>query len=308
MTVDAAGNTYVTGYSDGIGTGKDYVTIKYNPLGTQQWAARYNGPGNAEDFANAIVLDTMGNIYVTGKSTGTVSLEDIATIKYNPGGTMLWTLRYNGNANNSDEGNTIAYDKLGNIIVSGKSKSASLNFDIITIKYNLSGAQQWVKILNGSNNSDDEASSVTTDNAGNVFVAGSCNNIVTNSDYTTIKYNYAGIEQWVCNYNGSMNNTDKASSICIDPAGNVYVAGFCQDIGTNMNFLTIRYNTGGALVWLDKFNHIDNDSDMAFIDNEILIFASGYNLADLTGDEIVDLSDMSIADNNSFEFITVIRP
>ncbi|MEO8209231.1 MAG: SBBP repeat-containing protein, partial [bacterium] len=265
MTVDAAGNTYVTGYSDGIGTGKDYVTIKYNPAGVQQWAARYNGPGNAGDFASSVVLDNTGNIYITGKSTGNGSLEDIATIKYNPAGSQVWASRYNGAANNSDEASSIAFDKSGNIIVSGKSKSVSLNYDMITLKYNLSGTQQWAKIHNGTNNSDDEVNSVITDNSGNVFITGSSNNTITNSDFTTIKYNPTGIEQWVSNYNGTLNNTDKASSICIDPAGNIYVSGVSQDIGTNMNYCTIKYNSNGALIWLDKFNHIDNDSDKASV-------------------------------------------
>ncbi len=44
IALDAAGNVYVTGGSHGIGTHRDYATIKYGPDGTQLWEKRYDGP------------------------------------------------------------------------------------------------------------------------------------------------------------------------------------------------------------------------------------------------------------------------
>jgi hypothetical protein len=84
IKVDNAGNSYVTGSSGSFGgTKADYATVKYNSLGVQQWAQRYNGPpGNGNDKAISIVLDNLGNVYVTGTSTGSGSSDDFATIKY----------------------------------------------------------------------------------------------------------------------------------------------------------------------------------------------------------------------------------
>jgi subtilisin-like proprotein convertase family protein len=49
-------------------------------------------------------------------------------------------------------------------------------------------------------------------------------------------------------------------------------------------------------------------SDLSLIDNDASSFMSGYVKTDLTGDNFVDLADLSIADNNAFNFVSVIRP
>jgi len=84
--VDNSGNVYITGKSETRRTGYDFVLIKYNQNGTELWVARYNGPANNRDEVYAIAVDEIGNVYVTGRSEGLVSLYDYCTIKYPPSG------------------------------------------------------------------------------------------------------------------------------------------------------------------------------------------------------------------------------
>nr|MBA3726504.1 hypothetical protein [Armatimonadota bacterium] len=88
LAVDAAGNVYVTGFSNGAGGfPNDYATIKYDSNGNQLWVARYNGPGNSSDGASALAVDAAGNVYVTGTSYGAGTGDDYTTIKYVQGAT-----------------------------------------------------------------------------------------------------------------------------------------------------------------------------------------------------------------------------
>src|SRR5436190_19786697 len=102
MTVDASGNVIVTGSSRGETSELDYVTLKYSSAGVPLWTNRYNGPGNQSDYAEAMALDSSGNVYVTGFSTGMGTREDFASIKYSSEGLPLCTNRYNGQGDGSD--------------------------------------------------------------------------------------------------------------------------------------------------------------------------------------------------------------
>ena len=49
-------------------------------------------------------------------------------------------------------------------------------------------------------------------------------------------------------------------------------------------------------------------SDMADTDNDIALFAFGYNATDASGDGATDASDISIIDNNQQLFLFFARP
>jgi hypothetical protein len=135
VAVDGSNNVIVTGYSTGIGSSGDCATIKYSSGGVPLWTNRYNGPGNGDDQGSALAVDHSGNVFVTGRSIGSGSSSDYATIKYSSAGVPLWTNRYNGPGNGDDQASALAVDHSGNVIVTGYSTGIEGNYDFATIKY-----------------------------------------------------------------------------------------------------------------------------------------------------------------------------
>ena len=296
LAIDASGNVFVTGYSNGgfPTPNDDYITIKYNSAGVQQWTARYNGIGNDRDNAFAICLDATGNSYVTGWSYTTTATgsTDYATVKYNSSGVQQWAVRYNGPGNNSDYANAICSDNNGYVYVTGGSYSSSSfnSNDYATVKYNSSGVQQWVARYNGPFNSGDDAVAIAVDNSYNVYVTGNSANVGSgsvatikynslgqllwvqrfdssyaigmkvdnsgnvyveankNDSYATIKYNTSGTQQWVRYYTGPVPYS-RPNAIEIDAAGSVYVTGV-----SGVDYATIKYNTNGVQQWLMQYH------------------------------------------------------
>jgi sugar lactone lactonase YvrE len=273
----------VTGESRGSGTFDDYATVKYNSSGQEQWVARYNGPGNSGDGANAIAVDGSGNIYVTGSSYNSDSDIkddwDYATVKYNSEGQEQWVARYNGPGNSSDEANAIAVDGSGNVYVTGSSVGSGTSFDYMTVKYNSEGQEQWVARYNGPGNGNDYANAIAVDGSGNIYVTGESYDSGTSSDYATVKYNSSGEEQWVARYNGPENSVDRAHAIAID-GSDVYVSGVSAGLGTSYDYATVKYNSAGEEQWVARYNGPGNSYDYVTaiaVDGSGNVYVTGYS-------------------------------
>jgi Beta-propeller repeat len=178
IALDASGNVYVTGTSVTASvppSSFDYATVKYNSAGQEQWVARYNGPGAGEDQCNAIGIDSLSNVYVTGQAYvgGGTDCCDYATIKYNPAGQQQWIVFYSGPGNGGDGAQAIAIDGSDDVYVTGVSAGGCA-----TIKYNVAGQEQWA-----ARYEDAVATDIAVDASGNVYVTG-----WGGPDYVTIKY------------------------------------------------------------------------------------------------------------------------
>ena len=269
LVVDGAGNAYVTGFSEGIGTGSDYLTIKYDTNGKKEWEKRYNGPDDASDVAAAIALDGAGNVYVTGESEGSGTGSDYATVKYLADGTEEWVARYD-EAAGTDEAYAIAVDG-GYVYVTGSSEGVATGLDYATVKYDASnGNEVWPAAARYDETAGtDEAYAIALDGSGYVYVTGTSDGMPGGMDYATIKYDPTnGSEVWLApaRYDGPNSGEDIAYAIAVD-GGYVYVTGSSEGAMTGQDYATIKYDaTDGSEVWLApaRYDGPANATDEAY--------------------------------------------
>jgi hypothetical protein len=246
ITLDDQGDIYITGNSSGSITYADLTTVRYDPAGNEIWVARYNGPAGFHDAGNAVVTDDLCNVYVTGYSADSDTVDDIVTVKYDAAGNELWAMRYNGPANGFDRAYALVLDNACNVYVAGYSYGIGTTSDITVIKYDSSGTELWVARYNGPGNGSDVGFDIALDAAGNVYVAGFSTGSGTFGDYIVIMYDPSGIQQWIARYNGPGDHFDIINEITLDAADNVYVTGYSISTGVNFDYATLRYLSPGV--------------------------------------------------------------
>lgn len=242
IAVDNSGNVFVAGSMTGT-TLTDYVTVKYNSSGTEQWKRVFTGL--IEDRLIDMAMDNSGNVCVTGLSENQTGTYDIVTIKYNTLGDSLWVKKYNGASSTAmDQPVAMCVDEDDNIYVSGYTfGTAPMVF--VTIKYSPLGDTLWVaRYPSGGTNLPRD---IITDVSGNVYVYG--------RGTTILKYSPAGNLLWSRTYPFDAAESNKV--LCADNSGNVYFAAK-KSTATFGDFAVIKINSSGDTLWTGVYNGLGN--------------------------------------------------
>ena len=109
----------------------------------QAWIARHASAVGSPDRASDNAVDSAGDIYVTGSSTG-ASGSDFVTLKLDARGNQIWTERYDGPAGRHDYAVAAGIDPAGGVYVTGRSQRDSFHYEFATISYDATGEELWV--------------------------------------------------------------------------------------------------------------------------------------------------------------------
>lgn len=271
---DGSGNIYVAGATVNGSGNRDLLLAKYNAAGNLQWIEQYDGAAHAEDFATALYIDGSGNVFVTGAVTTntTTSLPDLATIKYNSSGVQQWLSTFDGSGSSYDAGADITLDGSGNVYVTGGAYNATPNSDIVTLKYNSSGAQQWANQFDPPTHHDDAGLKLS--------VSGSTVTVSVGSQSATAAYRF-GVFKYAA-ATGSITGSSLTSTVttavnlitdmATDASGNIFLSGAVPTMSNGYDMYLIKFNSSLAVQWQQTYNGASNLDDVA---NGIATDASG---------------------------------
>jgi hypothetical protein len=323
IAVDAEGNAYVTGSSLGSGTDFDYATIKYNRDGNQLWMLRYNGNDNKRDFASAIAVNDLGNVYVTGSENnswfpdqffsdpsprwepGFWVFGDHATVKYDRDGNRLWVASYNGKYG-CDHASALALDAASNVYVTGFTircgPVTGTSSDYATVKYDANGNELWAAVFNGSGGHLDYPFGLAVDPTGNVYVTGSSDawlradfaseppfRFRVSGGYATVKYDTNGNELWIANHSGPGIQRKSTVALAVDSIGDVYVSGAGGEPGTSSNYAIVHYDTNGNELEMYGYNGPAQGSDTPWalaVDSSGSVYVTGSSQGEISMDYV----------------------
>ena len=288
ITVDDAGNIYVTGYFEGTATfgsysltsigGSDIFVAKMDTTGHCLWATRAGG--NYGDWGNAITIDSSGNSYVTGffreaATFGLYSLTsngyyDIFVAKMDTDGNWQWAIQAGGNGD-LDYGNGITIDVAGNNYVTGwfeetatfgsYSLASRGAYDIFVAKIDRDGNWQWATQVGEVSN--DHGYGITTDHAGNCYITGDFMETVTFGPYSLTSNGWNDIFVAKMDVNGNWLWATQAGGwgfdvgigITVDNAGNSYVTGYFEETATFGSYsLTTNSISGFSDIFVAKMD------------------------------------------------------
>ncbi|MBK8175894.1 MAG: SBBP repeat-containing protein [Rhodospirillales bacterium] len=237
VATDAAGNAVVVGETSGALGGAlkgriDAFVIKYDADGRVLWKRQ---PGTVgQDYAEGVATDRAGNVYVIGSTTGALGGTnkgnfDAFVVKLDAEGRFLW--KRQPGRRNGDLGVGIATDAAGNVYAVGTAQYPLYGglgaSDVVVIKFDGDGTVLWKRLLGTSY--IDSASGIAVDAAGNVYVVGSTNSLPSGLGTGPYRGFFARLDadgKGTLRFLEASEKGDYPEGIAVDPAGNVYVAGW----------------------------------------------------------------------------------
>jgi len=303
VATDSAGNAYVTGHyqsTDAQANGQtlpnsgdyDIFIAKYDTSGTLLWIKTAGGKGY--DYGHGIVVDSKGDIVVTGAIAGEAKFGDVTVnagsttrpifcAKYDSDGKLKWVKATGGKFSGSGHG--LGVDANDSIYIGG-SGSGTGTMDAVTLasksqagivlKLSPNGEGVWAATLPGVPSAGFHE--ITVDSTGRTWCAGMFKGLLNggpvhttgdkDNDGVLAHYSPEGKLVWSHVVQGPA--TDYCLGVATDNTGRCFVTGEFSDTATfagqilktqgATDIFTAAFDAKGGLEWLIQSGGIKGDN------------------------------------------------
>lgn len=215
----------------------------------KEWFSIYVKPGALLQPKVVKMLTAGDHLYMLANIQGKAATdEDIALVKFDAFGKIVWEKIYGFLDNFKDEAIDMEIDEMGNIYVAAASAPAKLKTatDFCTIKYSRDGAELWVQRW-GTSGHGEVPCGIEVRN-GMVFVSGKSvhtASLTTAEDYHSKIYDAnTGKEVWSHSWNGPGGDwRNYTSDMTLDRGNNLVVVGQSEHPSYDYGIIRYRWDT-----------------------------------------------------------------
>jgi len=241
---------------------------------------------NKAEYVYDIAVDSDGNKYITGKFYTTLDFGNGVVItpvnnydgyvaKFDVDDNIVWAHSFGGKV--SDEGNALAIDRDGNVIVAGvffntvafgtDTLHSTGNFDVAIMKFDANGNYLWMKQAYSYSGKQEKCKGLAVDNDGNyVFTLYGADNATDTLQYENLKIASVGErDMFVIKTDsdgnplwgvvgGGAGNNEEPGALIIDRNNNIYVTGKYKSSTVSFGSRFQLVNGGGYDIFLVKLS------------------------------------------------------
>lgn len=228
----------LVGSSNSFGQGNQIYTIRTDVDGTVLWTDTLGNSGPEMGLDVTVASDQNGVVVVGNGQNLVNGGDDIIFFRLDDNGEKLWTKYYS--TSNDDEAFGIFTTVDGGYIITGYTEDAFGEKDLLLVKVDGNGDEEWVNTYGGS--FDDAGNAVRQRANGNIVVTGYTEVAANDRNIYVLEVNATGAVISENSYSGVTGQYDEGFDLTIAGDGTIYITG---GTGNQSNIAVLKLSPDG---------------------------------------------------------------
>lgn len=206
-----------------------------------------------------------------------------------------WKHTIKNSLNSINKAKSVEIDRTKNCFVLGTTSIPDSAKDILLIKFNPKGEEEWRRIYDNPDHGDDIPVAMSVDEEGNILITGISKDKSGNADVLLVKFSTEGVPVFDLHFDGPSHSFDTPSAITNDKFNNIFITGAETSADSGMNMFLYRIRPDGAISWKRTYSSLMMDiGNVVLTDDSCNVYLTGNcNTGQHSSDILIQKYDSS---------------